>query len=334
MKHTKFNYLAIFSVLFAVLIPGCKYEPTEVNYHELAPPVISPVLFYLSPEDSVVEVSLPTTFILRYVAPADEVRKITVVFNGDTAKYFAHSQQSIKYTLYPEAHSVGEYELKIYVSFKTNTGSLMDKIDIEGNTVSYKWKVIIKNFSPQYPEIISFEPYEGRGRLVWKKYRNSGFIKYKIIKDGTFIEEIKNVNDTVLIDNSIIAGKHQYQLVYYGLDDQENMYSSASEIFTVNYPLIITIKHINSGNYNCSWDKPVFYNNIKSYQLEFYSYNKGQVRLAEINNPDICSYDLELGLFKSIRLILQIKPVAFNFGNPFATESKTQLSEKTFPEFP
>lgn len=300
-------YFLLFAISVIIFGTSCKYEPTEVNYQDIDPPEKLNLNYYLTPNDSVVVVYIPTTFVLKIDSIGKKIIKRLVIFDNDTIKSYDYSSYSIQYTIDPENLEPRDYELKMILFMRSHTGSLMDTLGKEGYLAEYKWKISVRRFGNEIPVIISFTEENGRGKLIWKKFDAPGFRGYTILKDNNNRAEIININDTVLIDSNIIAGKHSYKVIanYTNINGYPDKRESAP--FNVDYSFKAQMSQYNAGEFRITWDKPLFYNNVQSYSIIKKKESNKDTILAEITDPTKTSAIVDIGLYKSVSVSILVK---------------------------
>jgi hypothetical protein len=323
MKKIFNCYFLLFEISIIVLGASCKYEPTEVNYHDIEQNV-DLFTITLNPEDTNVFI-FNETFLKMGIS--DTTRKVDsayISFNGIPVTIY-RGYYWVGSSINPNNYKEGIYELVIVMFTKTGSGSLLEKIGMEKKRFEYKWNVTIKKVENLKPEIVMMDEINGVGKLIWREFDFPGFYGYLVTKSYNYpytpyySDTIRNIQDTFLLDNNIIRGKVDYTVSALVKQADGRIYKFTSNKYLVNLSGTITSQQSKDYFYTVNWEKPVFWSNISKIEI-IDTNNKINKVLFSTSDYNILTAKIDYNILYKRNLLWRITPKDTIFGQKHYSE--------------
>lgn len=271
-------------VLYCTLcFHSCEYEPTKVYQRSVDQNV-------LPPEIQTIELNLDNDSIYLYT---DKV--VNFVFNTSNQKIKAvrflldGNEQKIVYsnngvfTLDYGDITEGVHTLLIEIYTEAGTGSIADKIGVEGYLFSKGWALIVNK---SYYKEINATDQNGFLKITWAKYLGSDFKEYIVYRTrgwGSEIE-IKRLKTAGFIDSTYVGEGGEYIIKVNTLNETLIWWSRLD--LQQDLPEV-KFTATENNQYSFHWNRSRFYNAVDTFEIYQNIGNYGKyTRVKSTQNPD------------------------------------------------
>ncbi len=268
-----FRLFLIFAVVI-IAFTSCEYSPTGSNFHNIDSSFTPPIVNIQLPEPGqTIMIQDNIGYNLIYALNGDVSKLYKVLFYIDTSLIFeSRSSMYLISMLKRTDKLLEEHVLRMIVINHSGTGSLADKLGMEGTYTERTWKLQIYNPNLFIPDSASYTIEDGILKLNWKKYPFDNFIRAEISK--IFYEDNVSKNHNLVpvtdketnwcYDRSYVGEQASYQI--------KLLYSVGSDILTFSFPEVsvpkdlpvFTFKKVDNSSIEVFWTKNKFYNSIAS----------------------------------------------------------------------
>lgn len=313
-KNSGTKYLLLLLAFF--LFNTCEYEPRKVYEREVNENV-SP------PEISVVELNLEYDTIFCYAQKeihfsftSSNQEIMAVRFTIDNEEQFVVDSDHGIYNLDYRIFTNGIHSLTLEVYTGSGSGSIAEKLGLEGFLFSKSWVIVIdQNYSFNVKSTVN----DGLLKLFWNRYRGYDFSEYVVYREtGWNVRtEISRGKANYFIDSSYVGEKARYDVeVSYG--DSQTLQWGFLEL-EKDLPKL-HLAESETNEYVISWDKTKYYGAVDTFNLLLSTnYGGSYSKIKAIQDPEDTLHVLTTSSFGSrIDLILRIKPkkgIFYNQGN-------------------
>ena len=315
--------ISLSSLVFILFIlQSCTFEPKGEEFVTINPTGSIPnieINLNLAVDTIFVPFNQKVTF--AYGLHGDKVNWAQFVINGvvQNNRDFAYDVVDYSWTFNDAPGKIYPMELKIFT--KSQTGSIADKMGAEGFLISRKWIVVITNEDKMASRVIKTDFVNGRLRVEWEKYKGVDFVNYKLYKSmpyGTpnsyLLATINSSTVTSFVDTTYHGELSGYYIV------NNDRYSGFGPQIQGPLP-VIRSENAANGDLVLKWDKPPYYNNLKSYRISLKDRYGSMQQITELPIASGESYMVPNPLFGH-SYEFYITPVALSdnhYSTPFLT---------------
>ena len=294
MKKAYFYFL---SMVFFIL-SACTYKPGGEEFVKVDPTPKSPdiqINLNLAADTIFIKENQLITF--AYKLNDEKVLQAQFVVNGNVKDLAKDPQGNILLSYNFGADYLGTNPLEIRIVTNSHTGSIADKIGVEGVMISHKWTLVVIDEYHMASKITKAEFVDGSLKLQWDRYKGMDFTYYKVYKQMQFGQIPENLVPTITSRDQLTfvdTTYHGERTDYYITTNNSQKYDR----YRIEGPLpVLTASNTNQGqNILLKWTKPPYYKNLKGYRLSYYDY-LGAMQLIDVNNSETESYNFLNPLF-------------------------------------
>ena len=281
----------LIAILVTLMGAGCIFEPEgiyEVEVEELkeGPGQIEVNLNFIT--DTLYLQSSGYTS-LTYSSPDPLVRMVNFMVNEQLIGRIESHSGTFQATLGNQGFSENTpYTLRIELFRSSGSGSLADKLMVEGFLYFKEVTLIFVNRDKLTPKITRAYPISGHMVVEWEMYKGAGFQSYHIFNtDFRKIAIIDEQYQTVCLDDSQIGYGGEYWVVTVS---ESESYRSPTFIYRDNLPPA-TVKKNGPGEYLIEWGKSKYEKNLLGYRVYEYLPEPNKLtEIAFINDPSVNSH--------------------------------------------
>lgn len=207
MKPT---FSSILLPLILCLFSGCEYNLKEENNLDIDKPSDTRLFdLNLIAESDTILIYGETNLIYNANGFGLEIKKIEIRLDSTLIN---PNEKTIR--INPDYYTEGFHNLSIAMLTNSGTGSIADKMGIEGYKAERKWVLYI-NRNPDLNPKRTITP-EGYLKISWSKLKLSGFQNYsfRYYANNRFISEktYSDINQTSFIDSSFVGGTASFHI--------------------------------------------------------------------------------------------------------------------------
>jgi len=258
------NLLSIFKlyICFNLLcFTSCKYESSELNFHELKPPSKdTEVTLNLADVSTGQTIYIYSPTNLTYAINSTSGSIVKQEFFLNNKKLTPMTNASIY--LWPSELTNGTNTLKVTVELSSGTGSLAEILGEEKSLFEFTYNV--KYVNPQVNLNINQRINSSKKlEIFWEKPSVEGteIIGYDIYNFNSLnqilVQQITDPNKTTFVDEDYAYGAKTYKVItkYKGnkIPQKEDFYSVKYKAFTTDY---FETKTLKNSNLNIKWAHP------------------------------------------------------------------------------
>ncbi len=273
----KSKILLTMFTLCLVLFYSCEYQPTGSNFRNIDSTYKIPsILIELPEEGKAIEVNNYERYDIKYKLSGDLSKFKYVFFYLDTTLICQSEKSETTFEFKKKAVLEKElYNLKMVVLNSSGTGSIADKLGLEGSYYEKNWPVVITN-----PELFKFDPLKysiinGVLKIEWNKYDFSYFFDYEITKtvyhsyyqDSYTFTPISSSDENYLLDNSYVGENASYSIKL-SYKKNGSIYSSYFPELELkeDFP-VFSCKKISKTSIELNWTKSKYYGSIEEFKI-------------------------------------------------------------------
>lgn len=297
---------SLFLMLVFFLFNTCEYENRKVYEREVDENV-SP------PEISVIELNIDHDTIfcyaqreIRFRFASNDQDIMAVRFTVDNEQqYIADSDHGI-YNLDSWNFTNGIHSLTMEVYTGSGSGSIAEKLGMEGFLFSKSWVLVIdENYSSNIKSAVK----DGLLNLSWNRYRGYDFSDYVVYRETGWggRTEIARVKANHFIDSSYVGEGTRYSVeVFYGNSHKLPWGFLNLEKDLPNLHLFVS----ETNEYAVNWDKAIYYGAVDTFSLLLRTnYDAYYSKVKTTQNPEDTFHVLTTASFgNKIDLKLRLKP--------------------------
>src|SRR5512133_3923103 len=237
------------------LFVACEYEPAGNNFVEINPPeeniLIAISLNDVNPLDTIYLYQNTSFSIKTY--PQKDLLETTVLL--DDKEYKRFSGNSLSFVMSPDQLTDGVHKLTVNASFSSGTGSLADKMGLEGYIGEVSWNIhVIRD--PQKYFVVGYRiNNEGFLEISWKNVVPESLISYYTVHAGLTQSSDIIINDATqksFIDSGYVCGHAYYEVTTHFKDGL-----SFLQRLSFDKPApVISFEDLGLDNLRVFWDHP------------------------------------------------------------------------------
>ena len=252
-------------VLF-IILSACEFEPQglyEVDVAEVTNPPEITVDLNLATDT--IYISSNGSSRLTYSTDDPLIRYAHFSLNQQQLALIESTSGSFSIHFNSNSHLLKQpYTLSVQLFRSTGSGSLADKMNMEGFVYSTEFTLIFVTESELASQIKRIVPENGSLKVEWEKFIGIGFKKYHVF-NSVFnkIAIITDQNQTSCFDPSYIGYNADYYVVTEAEDDS---YISDHVFFEDGLPSANASK-TQDGRILIQWDKSKYENNLSGYRI-------------------------------------------------------------------
>lgn len=237
------------------LFVACEYDPTGDNFVELNPPEeyiqIDISLNDVNPSDTIY-LYQNTSFTIKTSSPKDLLEAKVLL---DDKEYKNFSGNMLTFDMSPDQLTDGVHKLTVNSIFSSGTGSLADKMGLEGYLGEVSWNIhVIRD--PQKYFVVGYRiNKDGFLEISWKNVIPESLISYYTVHAGFTHSSDIIINDAsqkTFVDSGYVCGQASYQVTTHFKD-------GLSFIQRVSFDKpapVISFEDLGLDNLRVFWDHP------------------------------------------------------------------------------
>ena len=275
-------------ILILLILQSCAFEPKGEAFVTVDPTGITPdIQINLNLADDTLFIPIHSTVTFVYGLENEKIIRAQFIVNGLQTEQINIEPNKVSLSRSFNESSGLTYLLEMNIFFKSQTGSIADKVNAEGYLISRKWIIVMMSISESASPITKAEFVDGSLKIEWKRYKGLEFKDYKIYKrmpyspKGNFLLATVNSREQTSYIDTTYCGEES---VYYILTN--DTYQG-----TVNWlkgPIpILTAENTANGAILLKWTKPPYYKNLKGYRISYRDPSGNTQQMVEI--PDATS---------------------------------------------
>lgn len=309
-------YFVFLLIIVLTAITSCDYQPTGGKYTDIDSNFILPELYLIQPSNiDTIFVMIDSEIIIPYEIAGDlsKFNKVNIYLNSRLIRTSEKVKDSLKLNFKDSLKQI--YNFSIQIVNHSGTGSIADKLNMEGSIFERDW--IIKLFDPNelQPNPIKWENIDGSLKLSWDTCTFNEFYCYELTKSvngaGSSPPEVikfgkiydRSIN--YFLDSTYTGEKATYNFKFYYKNNKDKNYHP------ISYPDLIKEKELPKVSFNykgldkfeLNWSKSSYYNNIKGY---FFKSQHGNQDI-EIRDNETLTYGLNklmIGMLDTMKFLL------------------------------
>ncbi len=182
----RFKVLVIL-ILFAGCVKSCEFQPHDIPMADTDKPPDTgpPLMLNLNNYHDTIKIGYLTNFQYSVTGAGNRILSVNISI-GDKVihEYTSDDPRTFSFTLDPMGYPDGKYHLNIRIATSTGSGSIADRVGLEGYLYELDWPLVIDTKIPQGPYFITLEKvHNPEGvKLSWKKFNHPNFIRYVILR--------------------------------------------------------------------------------------------------------------------------------------------------------
>lgn len=277
----------LFLGFLLLLNTACTYKPSGEEFVKIKPPTHVPALTIdLNFATDTIYIPRFYSLTFSYNVNGDPVNWGQYVLNGKSQPIQDARGGFIGFNWWFHDTTLTTCPLELKIFTKSLSGSIADKMGVEGYLISRKWTLILKEPYQLASKITRAAFVDGSLKLEWEMYKGLNFKSYKIYKTIQFLDNPKKLVATItsqqqtsFVDNTYHGEHSDYQVI---TNDELNGNSRL-----VSGPLPTSFASTASGHgMLLSWKKTPYYKNLKGYAISYYDDKSNQQTVGEVNSGD------------------------------------------------
>ena len=201
------------------LLTSCEFQPHEIPDSGIEKPSDTgpPIVFNLNDYHDTIKIGYITNFNYTISGTYNKILAVEISIGGTVIhEYIAENQQAFSFTFDPVTFPDGDYHMNATIITSTGSGSIAEKLGVEGYLYELDLPVIIDKAIPEGSYNIAFEKVhnpEGL-KLSWLEFNHANCIKYVIYRqyrpiqqEPVLIAEITDPEQSYYIDHSFWEGQ-------------------------------------------------------------------------------------------------------------------------------
>ncbi len=197
------------------LTVACEYEPAGNNFVELDPPeenlLIGISLNDVNPSDTIY-LYRNTSFSIKTYPREGLLETAVLLDNKEYKKYY---DNSLSFVIYPDQLTEGVHKLTVKAVFSSGTGSLADRMGLEGYMGEVSWNIHVLRDPQDYFAVGYGINDEGFLEISWKNAAPESMISHYTIHAGLTQSSDIIINDATkksFIDSGYVCGSAYYEI--------------------------------------------------------------------------------------------------------------------------
>lgn len=276
-------------ILLLLLNTACTYKPSGEEFVKIEPPTNAPALTIdLNFATDTLYIPRYYSITFSYTVNDDPVNWGQFALNGKSQPVQDAKGGHIGMNWWFNDITLSTCPLELKIFTKSLSGSIADKMGVEGFIVSRKWTLILKEPYQLASKITRADFVDGSLKLDWEMYKGLNFKSYKIYKTIEYLASatklvatITSQQQTSIVDNTY----HGEQSKYYVITNDALNGSLNGSPRLVNGPLPPLFASTTSGqDFLLSWTKTPYYKNLKGYGLSYYDEKGVRQTVGEVSS--------------------------------------------------
>lgn len=290
----RFSLLKVIIVL-SCLLTSCEFQPHDIPENNIEKPseIGPPIVINLNDYNDTIMIGYITNFNYEISGTTNKIVAVQIRI-GETIihEYIADNQQTFSFTFDPLNIPDGNYQLSIQIYTSTGSGSLAERLGMEGYLYNLDWPVIIDKAIPEGYYNITFEKVhnpEGL-KLSWPRFDHANCVRYVIYRryipfqqEPVPIAEIDDPKVSYYIDHSFWEG--QEAIYFVRIITPYGYYNGSYSQFRDELIGVLSADWHNDGTLDVNWNKAQNLETFASYYI-FTSYSDTPTESYIIGNPD------------------------------------------------
>jgi len=312
--------------LFQLLFSGCEFKPDDVPVNKIVPPPEQGPSVQISLNDSfdTIRIGWETNFTYNIKGTTNTIHSVSVSLEDrELHNYIGEYGQTFDFMLDPAFYGDGLYHLNIKIITSAGSGSIADKLGVEGYLYDMDWPLVIDKTVPRKLNFTSIDSVEKGIKITWEKFNHPSFGHYRLTKSSTaffgiqdlFISDDPGMNsytDTAYLEGMVTKYHLYLNGTFAGL-----VYECINEKEYYHLPKKPKVKYLQNFEIEMSWDPP------KNVKLLDYYYLSG-------NTP--AGGTLEDNLIYNHEIRTQRRYVVFGMTNYFGVKYIPKLELQVYPD--
>ncbi len=237
------------------LFVACEYEPTGSNFVELNPPEENiPVAISLNdvnPSDTIY-LYQNTSFSIKTYSQKDLLETTVLLDDQEYKRFFGNSSS---FNMSPDQLSEGVHKITVKAIFSSGTGSLADKMGLEGYMGEVSWNICVIR-DPQNYFVVGYRINDdGFLEISWKNVVPESLISYYTVHAGLTQSSDIIINDATqksFIDSGYVCGSGYYEVTTHFNDGL----SFIQRLSIVKPEPAISFEDLGLDNLRIYWTRP------------------------------------------------------------------------------
>lgn len=232
--------------------------------------------------DETVKISLFNGSVLGYEVWVDSSPATSGTVNGS----------NVSFDFRPSGRTPGPHQLKFVIQIKSGTGSFADQMGAEYVPVTYGCVLMVGDMRSFVPRITRMEQADGTVHVSWNRYPYGDFQSYELRKYESYSWAsayrkivITDRNQTTCDDPTNVGGGSYYQIFV----NRGGKYLEEPDFnwMFIDYKPNMGLERLANGKLRLSWDRPLFYKNIKTIRFSRASQAVGTVTDGALTSVEI-----------------------------------------------
>jgi hypothetical protein len=300
-------------LILGLLLSSCVYEPDGWYDAPVHPASEAPAVqvVELGLEADTVFVYGTRTIHFSFDAGRSDVLMVKLLVDGEVVDSVAEGTGVLQYVVYGNRPTPSLHELELQVFVTSGTGSIADKLLVEGFLLSQKWVMVYNKYmSANLQSTID----NGNLLLSWDAYRSADFKAYEVVRGSYEYFKVAETITTNYLDQSYVGEGGTFRVNVITLDGKRRSWGELTLPGIISAP---RLKAIGENSYVIYWSPTPFYKAFKAYHLTI-DYNEKHT-FTSVNDTLIAS-TAKFG--KRLDLSLMVQPVdgnvMYNASNPYS----------------
>jgi hypothetical protein len=277
------------------LLTSCEFQPHEIPDSGIEKPSDTgpPIVFNLNDYHDTIKIGYITNFNYTISGTYNKILAVEISIGGTVIhEYIAENQQAFSFTFDPVTFPDGDYHMNATIITSTGSGSIAEKLGVEGYLYELDLPVIIDKAIPEGSYNIAFEKVhnpEGL-KLSWLEFNHANCIKYVIYRqyrpiqqEPVLIAEITDPEQSYYIDHSFWEG--QEGLYFVRIITPYGHYDGNFSTFRDELIGVLSADWHNDGTLDVRWNKAQNLETFDSYYV-FTSFADTPMESYLIGDPD------------------------------------------------
>jgi hypothetical protein len=301
-----------FLIFCFVLLSSCEYQPTGYEFTNLDSNFKSPeITIELPNENTAISIQSNYIYNLKYKLGGNISRFKKVIFFRDTNIIYQSSASANSFKIQIKIDEpFRTFKLKMLIFNSSGTGSLAEKLDLEGTVSSKEWFLEVYNMDFFKADSIGYEVVNGSLQINWKLFPFPNFVKYEITKEISgdygktyYLDTITDKDQNYYLDKNYLCEDATYRVRLYFKSDNYIEYLDYPKLNKEKELPEVTIKKISNNSFEFNWKRSKFFNNINGY-LFTNSKIMSDVIVDGPNTESITIQNLPLGINDKLKFLL------------------------------
>lgn len=196
------------TITFSLIIWQCTYEPNETYFNPINPP--EPIEVFIDVESPDFSdpyyLDFPTTFSFSVDRTGKPLLEHSVIIDDSNVLPSSLQNGKITFRIDPLSINVGAHNVKLSLTFKSNSGSLADQLGAEVYQAANEFKLIVDNQPPTLAQLVTSKIENGYLTLRWKINTNRPY-RLRMSNGYNSSDFISKPNEELIYVDSGFVGK-------------------------------------------------------------------------------------------------------------------------------